>query len=174
MLTDVEVLLDDEAVLGYMLDGKYKTVSYAVFRQYWSEAEPDFVENAGVRWSSKGSTIIGYLTGASGQTGVIFGWNAVTETFFHISDGNFVVGIACTNKTMYSLACVSYYGHPATYCLNAAPIESMDIEAGEEIKMITELPGTTDVIANSLYINSDKNMLIVKTEDKDIELYHID
>ena len=71
MLTDVEVLLDDEAVLGYMLDGKYKTVSYAVFRQYWSEAEPDFVENAGVRWSSKGNTIIGYLTGASGQTGVI-------------------------------------------------------------------------------------------------------
>jgi hypothetical protein len=53
---------------------------------------------------------------------------------------------------MYSLACISYYGHPATYCLNAAPIEVMDIEAGEEIEMITELPGTTDVIANSLYI----------------------
>ena len=53
---------------------------------------------------------------------------------------------------MYSLACVCYYGPQASYCLNVAPLDAMDIETGEEIEMITELPGTTDVIANSLYI----------------------
>ena len=173
MLTDVNLLLDDDYVLEYKIDSEYKTLPYTFFQKYWPYAEPTLVENAGIRWSGSDNAIIGYLTGASDQTGIIFGWNAVTEKFFHISNGDFVVGIACTDTMMYSLALVYYYGHPATFCLNVASIDTMDPEVSDDIEMLNEIPADENVVANSLYLDADKSRLIVKTECRDIEIYRI-
>lgn len=87
------------------------------------ELDPDDVEY--VDASVSGENVIGCVTTAQGQGGLVFVWDTTQQKFIHFSNGEYAVKAVIHKQKFYVLRMVSYWGVEAHLELDYCPLGTM-------------------------------------------------
>lgn len=122
----LKYVVDANNLLQYEVNGAIHTIPFSAILSYWKYATADDFEGGHAYVS--GLHIIGFITVASGQGGVIFVWNAITHKIEHISDGAYVISVILYHNMIYSLCVITNYFMSAKFCLYKIEFGTKDID----------------------------------------------
>lgn len=120
----LQYVADENVLLQYKADGKIETIPFSAIREYWEYATSECFEGGSAYVC--GSHIIGFITVASGQGGVVFVWNVFTHKIEHISEGAYTISVLLHDGQVYNLCCVENYITPAHFVLGRINLGTKD------------------------------------------------
>ena len=124
MITSLKFVADTYDLLQYEVDGRIERIPFSSIREYWEYATVEDFEGGSAYVSD--SRIIGFITVASGQAGVVFVWNVENHLIEHLSEGAYTISVLLHGDTIYNLCCVMNYATPAHFMLCKAKLGTKD------------------------------------------------
>lgn len=118
-------------LLQYEVDGKIEIIPFSAIREYWEYATGEDFEGGSAYVS--GSYIVGFITVASGQGGIVFVWNVVNQKIEHVSEGAYTISVLLHGDTVYNLCCVANYMTPAHFMLCKAKLGTKDANTAADV-----------------------------------------
>jgi len=127
----LEFVADTNNLLQYEMDGKTEAIPFSAIRRYWEYATSEDFEGGSAYVN--GSYIIGFITVASGQGGLVFVWNIATHKIEHISGGAYTISVLLHGNTVYNFCCVTNYMTPAYFMLCKAKLGTKDASTEADV-----------------------------------------
>lgn len=115
-----------DILLDVSVSGKQQTITLEMLKGIWkniSEDELSNIEYFNAEVYNK--YVIGCVTVAQGQGGIVFVWDTQTQNFIHQSNGEFAVKAVIHNNKVYVLRQVAYWGVTAHLELDYCPLGTM-------------------------------------------------
>lgn len=126
-ISNLQFVADGNDLLQYSVDGITNTIPLSAFQKHWAYASSEDIEG-GSAYAS-GAYIVGFVTTASGQGGIVFVWNTATKKLEHISEGAYTIAVLLHDDIVYNLCCVMNYSTPAHFLLCKSAFGTMDAYA---------------------------------------------
>ena len=128
----MELVVNGNTLLTYEFNGEQRKIKFSDLSQYWEYANEDDFESGTVEENE--DYIIGTMTTASGQVGIIYVWNKLENKLAHISDGAFAVSAALADNSVYLLCAISSWGKKESFMVTKAPFGTMNpAEEGKNV-----------------------------------------
>lgn len=113
---------------GILLKYDYKDVNnnlrHSVISKHWEYANEEELEEIKV-YADK-SLLVGLLTVASGQGGVIFVYDMEKKELIHISEGSYAVDVKLKDDNIFVLHYVSNWGSKSNFMVSKTELGIMD------------------------------------------------
>ena len=132
MIDNLKILLEEDILATYEMNGKECKIPLEAIRKYWEYANEDDLE--GVKIYADDNNIVALLTTASGQGGAVVIWDADSDEVIHASEAAYTVAVDIYDGKVYTLSFIQNFGTPLTAKMFIAPVGIMDAfkEADED------------------------------------------
>ncbi len=121
MINNVEIVLDNNTLISYDTERGTEYLNFSVIQPFWNYADKDEIEGVRVYTLDDQETLILLLSIASGQGGVVIGWNTVQRCIEHISGASYVIAVDQFDNMIYMLGMVSNFTTHPHFFLNKIP-----------------------------------------------------
>ena len=121
MVSNIKLVLADDTLLTYETENGRVTIPFSEINSYWSYANEEDVEGVRVYVHDDDKTLLILLTTASGQGGVVVGWDTDTRTIVHVSEASYVIALDYYDNYIYTLRLDMNFSTPAHFSLAKAP-----------------------------------------------------
>lgn len=129
---------DSNDIIINLDDGQEQHLTLSKLAPYWSYTTPEDIEYTWVDAQQK--FVVGIITVASGQGGILFVWDTEEQRIVHISDGSYAVRALLHHKQIYTIRYVYCWGTPAHLTAEVVDFGSLDSQIeGNELKLNLEL-----------------------------------
>lgn len=127
----MELVAKNKTLLTYEFNGESREIKFSDLSGYWEYAKEDYFESGTAEESN--DYIIGTITTASGQGGIVYVWNKLENKLIHISDGAFAVSSALIDNSVYLLRFISSWGKRGRFAVTKTPFGVLNSEEEGEI-----------------------------------------
>ena len=175
-ISNLKFVIDANNLLQYEVDGEINFIPFSVIREFWVYATSEDFEGGSAYVSD--SYIVGFITVASGQGGIVFVWNALSHKIVHISEGAYTISVLLLRDKVYSLCYVTNYVTPAHFVLCITEFGLMDVDTEATVVefdcsfSVEKFDGNCDSVklisdADGLYLSADdqKYPILIKQEN---------
>lgn len=131
MIKLLDFIADENNLLQYEEDGRIETIPFSAITEYWEYATGEDFEGGSAYVN--GSYIIGFITVACGQGGIVFVWNAANRKLEHISEGAYTISVLLLDDTVYNLCFVMNYMTPAHFMLCKSQLGTKDASTEADV-----------------------------------------
>lgn len=120
----MELVVNGNTLLTYEFNGEQREIKFSDLSKYWKYANEDNFESGTVEEFR--DYIVGTMTTASGQDGIVYVWNKLENKLAHISDGAFAVSAALADNSVYLLCVISSWGNKESFMVTKVPFGTMN------------------------------------------------
>lgn len=138
----LKVVNKNGILLKYDYKGVKNNLRHSIISKHWEYANEEELEEIKV-YADK-NLLIGLLTVASGQGGVIFVYDMEKKELIHISEGSYAVDVKQRDNNLFVLHYVSNWGSKSNFMVSKTELGIMD--PWNEV----------DVVLKDLEIDEDK------------------
>ncbi|MBR1597392.1 MAG: hypothetical protein IJ661_00600 [Lachnospiraceae bacterium] len=167
MIENLKLVLKEDVLATYELDGKESKLPLEAIRKYWDYANEADLE--GAKLYTDDNNVVALLATASDQGGVVVIWDAASEEITHISDASYTVAVDIYEGKVFTLSFIQSFGTPLTAKMFIEPVGTMDAfkEADEDRNFEFEELSDYDGDASDVSLTVDADNYIINIKDKE-------
>ena len=165
MKCEIRLVCMGNVIALYRREGHGGSVLFSALSEYWQYSNEEDVEEAILQPMSDGN-ILGILTTAQGQGGIVFIWDTLRDIPVHLSEVSYAIAATVFDDKVFALRYIRYWGIEPHAMLSSAPLNAVDLITEPDSRPVNVgnydgSPATLRAVHNGFMVSYGNNEFLI-------------